>query len=280
MSLTPEHLAAATAAVRNQTTFRPAVVVILGTGMHELAARVEVQREIRYADIPGFLPCTAPGHAGRLLLGHWSGTPVVVLDGRCHLYEGHPPDRITLPVRVGQALGADRLVVTNASGGLNPRLRTGDVLLVEDHLNLTFANPLIGPPHAEFGPRFPDLCRPYDEALLNLAERTARRYDFAAPRGVYAAMTGPNYETRAEYRMLRLLGADVVGMSTVPEALIAAQLGMRTLALSIVTNLCRPDTPRETTAAEVLHDAEGAQPRVAALLEAVMTDVCAAGAID
>lgn len=242
----------AVAAVRARWSAAPEAAVILGSGLGRLAERMSLDCELPYAEVPNFPPTTAAGHAGRLLCGRLHGRRAIVMQGRFHAYEGLPTWQVALPVRVFHALGAGTLVVTNASGGLNPRFRGGDVMLLADHLDFMFRNPLIGLNDERFGPRFPDLSSPYDPRLREAALESARRHDVRAQAGVYAAVLGPNYETRAEYRLLRRIGADAVGMSTVPEAITAAQLGMRVLGLSVISNVGLPDAPSRTTHEEVV----------------------------
>jgi len=207
------------------------VGIILGTGLGSLAEQIEAEAKIPYEDVPHFPRSTAISHAGRLVLGRLCGLPVVAMEGRFHAYEGYSFQQLTFPVRVMKALGAELLVVSNAAGGLNPHYATGDVMVIDDHINLMGGNPLIGVNDDVLGPRFPDMCRPYDPRLIERALEIARRENFAAHRGVYVAVTGPNLETRAEYRFLRLIGADVVGMSTIPEALVAFTAHARAGAL-------------------------------------------------
>lgn len=259
----------AAAAVRERWSATPEVAVILGSGLGRLAAPMRLDCELPYADVPNFPPTTAAGHAGRLLCGRLHGRRALVMQGRFHLYEGRPAWQAALPVRVFHALGARTLVVTNASGGLNPLFRGGDVMLLADHLNLMFRNPLIGRYDERFGPRFPDLSSPYDRPLREAALEAARRHGVPAHAGVYAAVLGPNYETRAEYRFLRRIGADAVGMSTVPEAIAAAQLGMRVLGLSVISNVGLPDAPSRTTHEEVV----AAVDRASRGVERIVADV-------
>ena len=257
-------------AIRGKWLGTPRVGIILGTGLGELAEQIDAEAIIDYRDIPHFGKSTALAHKGRLVCGKLCGVSVVAMQGRVHLYEGYSPQQVVLPVYVMKALGASTLIVTNANGGLNPKLRTGDVVVMEDHINLMFRNPLVGANDDAVGPRFPDMCSPYDESLIEASLAVARKENFNAYRGVYAAMTGPSYETRAEYRMLRRLGADVVGMSTVPEVIAAMHCGLRVLGLSIVTNVARPDVFEKVDAEEVLHDAAQAGAKVQALIRGVL----------
>ena len=220
---------AAAAAVRSRLGLSPRVGIILGTG-------IEGAQTIAYKDIPPFPVATVESHAGQLVGGLLSGKPVVAMEGRFHCYEGYSLAQVTFPVRVMKALGASALIVTNACGGLNHRHERGDILVIEDHINLMGANPLVGPNDEKLGPRFPDMCAPYDPEFVRLAEAAALRHGFRTCRGVYAAMTGPCLETRAEYRMLRTIGADAIGMSTVPEVIALRHMGVRTAAMSCITN--------------------------------------------
>jgi purine-nucleoside phosphorylase len=213
------------------------------------------------------------GHKGDLLLGELEGRRVIAMEGRFHAYEGYSMEQITFPVRVMRALGAKALVVSNACGGLNPAFAKGDLMLIDDHLNLMGANPLIGPNDDSLGPRFPDMCRPYDPDFLRLAEEVGKRDDIPLRKGVYAAMTGPCLETRAEYRMLKTIGADAIGMSTIPEVIVAVHAGLRVLGLSIITDLCDPDNLHPVDIREIIAAAQGAEPRVAKLLRGFVRDV-------
>ena len=249
---------------------KPQVGIILGTGLGNLADHLDIQSEIPYEKIPNFPVSTAIGHRGQLVCGELCSVPVIAMQGRFHLYEGYSPQQATLPVRVMRELGAELLIISNASGGLNPAFASGDVMMIDDQINLMFRNPLIGPNDDDLGPRFPDMSTPYDPALVDLTLEAARRQGIPCHRGIYAALSGPTYETRAEYRMVRRLGADVVGMSTVPETIVAAHAGMKVLGLSAVTNLCRPDRLESTSGHEVKAAAEVAEPRMRRLVEVVV----------
>jgi purine-nucleoside phosphorylase len=241
----------------------PRAALILGSGLGNLASRVEPEAVIPYAEIPGFPRSTALGHAGRLVCGTLHGTTVATLEGRCHLYEGYTREQIALPVCALAELGAEVLIVTNASGGLNPSYVGGDIMLIESHIDLMFRGVAGGVGR--------DRSVMYDASLINLALSLARRENFVAHRGVYAALAGPNYETRAEYRLLRRIGADTVGMSTVPEVLAAASCGLRVLAISTITNVACPDAPCKATGDEVIAIAERAAPKVRKLVEGVLS---------
>jgi purine-nucleoside phosphorylase len=263
-------LEAAAAAVRERSPLRPAAAIILGTGLGALAERIEVETAIPYAEVPGFPLSTVESHTGRLLLGRLAGWPVLALQGRFHLYEGYSAAEVTFPVRVARLLGVDLLIVSNASGGLNPLWGAGDLMLIDDHINLLGENPLTGPNLDALGPRFPDMSEPYDAELQALAEAVALEAGIPLRRGVYVAVAGPNLETRAEYRMLRWLGADVVGMSTVPEVIVARHMAMRVLGLSIITDECLPDALAPADLATILRTARGAEPHLTMLIEGVL----------
>jgi purine-nucleoside phosphorylase len=215
--------------------------LILGTGLGGLSAQIATGVAVPYEDIPHFPSATVESHAGRLTCGSLAGVPIVAMEGRFHYYEGYSMAQVTFPVRVMKSLGAEVLIVTSAAGGMNPEYALGDIVIVDDHINLMPENPLRGPNDDALGPRFPDMSAPYDNALIAAAADAARDLGVPCRKGVFVAVPGPNLETRAEYRMLRHMGADVVGMSTVPEVLVAVHSGLRTLALSVVTDLCLPD---------------------------------------
>ena len=257
---------------RRSNGFRPETGIILGTGLGTLAQEVEVAHEINYVDIPNFPLSTVESHAGRLLLGYLSGRQVAVLQGRFHYYEGYTMAQVVLPVRVLHLLGIRQLFISNAAGGLNPDYALSDLMLIDDHLNLQPTNPLIGSNLDELGPRFPDMHQAYDRALLARAEAAAARLGLAAQirRGVYASVPGPMLETPAEYRYLRLVGADAVGMSTVPEVIAARHLGLPVLAVSVITDLCAPGQLKPVVIQEILAAAAAAEPQLAALIKAVL----------
>jgi purine-nucleoside phosphorylase len=249
---------------------KPAVGLILGSGLGAAAAALTDTVTIPYESIPHFAKSTAHGHAGQLVCGLLDGVPVVVMEGRMHAYEGYPLAQITFPVRVLERLGAGLLVVTNACGGLNPQFRTGDIMVIDDHINLMNDNPLVGINDERLGPRFPDMSAPYTPDLIDQALEVARRENFVAHRGVYVAVTGPNLETRAEYRFLRGIGADVVGMSTVPEVIVAVHAGLRVLGLSVITDMCLPDHLEVATVEKILAVARSAEPKLRAIITAAV----------
>ena len=243
----------------------PAVGIILGTGLGGLVHSMQVHHTVDYAQIPHMPVSTVESHAGRLLFGAVNGVEVVVMQGRFHLYEGYTAKQVTFPVRVMKFLGVRTLIVSNACGGLNPLYRKGDVMVIDDHINLLGDNPLIGPNDDRLGPRFPDMSEPYSQRLISTLQSVALERKHSIHRGVYAAVAGPNLETRAEYRFLRTIGADVVGMSTVPETIVARHMGVDVLGLSIVTDECFPDALEPVTLQDVL--------AAAAIAEPVLTDL-------
>jgi purine-nucleoside phosphorylase len=269
-SHTVEAIERAASVVRARVADRPSAAIILGTGLGKLASDIDVDAAIEYAEIPGFPLSTVESHAGRLLCGTLGGKRVVAMQGRFHRYEGYTLQQVTFPVRVLRALGADTLIVSNACGGLNPLWTAGDVMLIADHINLLGDSPLVGPNDDRLGPRFPDLSQAYDADLRTMARDVAARAHVPLREGVYVAVTGPNLETRAEYRFLRAIGADVVGMSTVPEVLVAVHAGMRVLGLSIVTDMCLPDALEPATVERILAIAGRAEPKLTELVRGVL----------
>jgi len=263
-------LEAAVAEVRRRCDLSPRVGIVLGTGLGRLADEIVGACAVPYSAVPGFVRPTVESHEGRLILGTLAGVPVAALQGRLHRYEGHSLRQVVFPVRLLRRLGAGVLVLTGACGGLVSEWSEGDLVLLEDHINLMGDNPLIGPNADELGPRFPDMSEPYDAALRRDAKAAADALGITLRDGVYAAVTGPNLETRAEYRMLRRLGADVVGMSTVPEVIAARHAGMRVLAISIVTDLCDPDDLEVADIARIIDNARAAEPHLTRLVASVV----------
>ncbi len=267
----------AVAAIRRRWSGQVQAGVVLGTGLGELAQEIEAEAVIDYEDLPHFPTSTTVSHAGRLVCGKLAGVTVAAMEGRFHAYEGYSHHQITFPVRVIQALGAKLLIVSNACGGMNPHYRGGDIMVIDDHINLMNGNPLIGVNDDRLGPRFPDMSAPYDAELIDLALEIARRENFVAHRGVYVAVTGPNLETRAEYRFLRMIGADVVGMSTVPEVLVAAHAGLRVLGLSIVTDMCLPDALKPAELEHILATAAEGAPKLRKIVLGVLAQEAGRG---
>ncbi|MEQ1747063.1 MAG: purine-nucleoside phosphorylase [Saprospiraceae bacterium] len=260
----------AVAAIRARTDFRPRTGIILGTGLGNLADEVEKTAEIAYADLPHFAQSTVQSHQGKLVFGRLEGHPVVVMAGRLHYYEGWSMQQVTFPVRVLKALGIERLIITNASGGINPHLRGGDIVVVRDHINLLPENPLRGLNDERLGPRFPDMSKPYDAALREKALAIAQKHGIRAFEGVYSALQGPNLETPAEYTMLRNLGSDCTGMSSVPEVLVARHQDLPVLLLSMVTNVSFPPSAiKETSLEDVIAVARAAEPNLSRIIRDV-----------
>jgi purine-nucleoside phosphorylase len=264
-------VALASAEIRRRWTIRPRAAIVLGTGLGCLSRQVRDAVVVPFREIPGFPLATALGHRGRVVCGHLQDVPVIMLDGRCHLYEGYSFDEITVPIRVMHECGASLLVVSNASGGLNPRFRVGEVMVIDDHISLMGRRVSPGGSVVVAGRPIRREGSPYDAELVEWVLERARRHQFPAHRGVYVAVTGPNYETRAEYRFLRRIGGDTVGMSTVPETLVARRLGMRVLGLSVITNVASPDSPRKVSAVGVVDAAGQAEPQ----LHRIVADVVA-----
>jgi len=248
----------------------PRVGLVLGTGLGALAREIEAEANIPYPEIPFFPRSTVESHKGQMVCGTLAGHSVMAMEGRFHLYEGYSPWHVTFPIRVMKELGCRLLIVSNAGGGLNPLFNKGDLVVIEDHINLMGLNPLIGPNDDRLGPRFPDLIEPYDRALQNLALKLALEQNIVAHRGVYVAVVGPNLETRAEYRYLRGIGADVVGMSTVPEVLVAVHSGMRVLGFSIVTDMCLPDALKPVRIEEIIAVANEAEVKLRTIVRGVL----------
>ena len=262
-----DRVSEATRAVRARAgRFSPKVGIVLGTGLGGVAKQIRAKGRMSYEDVPHFPSSTVQSHAGQLVWGSLAGTNVIAMEGRFHVYEGHSLEAITLPIRVMRAMGAKILIVSNACGGMNPQFHAGDIMLIEDHINLMGVNPLAGPNDERLGPRFPDMTEPYDHRLIARAEKAALKHGIRTHRGVYVAVTGPNLETRAEYRMLRGMGADVVGMSTVPEVIVAAHAGMRVLGFSIVTDRCLPDALKPVSVEEIIAVAVAAEPGLTAIV--------------
>jgi purine-nucleoside phosphorylase len=252
--------------VRARHDDRPEAAIVLGTGLGALADYIAIEEVIDYREIPHFQVSTVESHSGRLIFGVLEGRPVMAMQGRFHIYEGYTLQQVTFPIRVIQRLGVEIVIVSNACGGMNPTYRRGDLMRIADHINLIGDNPLRGPNMDELGPRFPDMSEPYDRRLGDLADRLALEAGIRLHVGVYVGVAGPNLETRAEYRFLRTIGADVVGMSTVPEVIVARHGGMRVLGLSIVTDECFPDALQPVDVTEIIRVAGEAEPRLTEII--------------
>ncbi len=257
-----EKIEEAAQTIRDRCDLAPGVGLVLGTGLGSLAEKIDVAARLSYAEIPHFPDATVEGHAGELLLGRLGGRAVVALSGRFHCYEGYSLQEVTFPVRVAKMLGVHTLVVSNASGGMNPLFKAGDIMLITDHINLMGDNPLIGPNDDSLGPRFPDMCEPYAKELIALAQQAALDLGINLRQGVYLGCTGPCLETRAEYRMMRGMGADAVGMSTVPEVIVAVHAGLKVLGLSVITDECLPDALEPADIEKIIATANAAEPKL------------------
>lgn len=268
----------AAAAVRARAALRPGVGVVLGTGLGDFADSLRAHAVIPYEDIPHFPVSTVESHAGELHLGHLGGTAVAVMKGRVHYYEGYSMSQVAFPVRVLKALGCHTLVLTSACGAMNPDMEPGAIVVTTDHINLMGDNPLIGPNDDRLGPRFPDMSEPYSRRLIALAERVALEQGMALPRAVLVALSGPMLETAAEYRFLRWIGADIVGMSLVPETIAAVHGGQRVLALNVVTDACLPDHLEPVSIARVLEIAGRTAPRLIRLVTGIIGRLDESGA--
>ncbi len=265
-----DHVHEAVKVVRAAWSGSPRIGLVLGTGLGALAGEIESAVVLPYPEIPHFPRSTSVGHAGRLVCGTLAGRSVMAMEGRFHLYEGYSAAQVTFPIRVMKEMGCELLIVSNACGGLNPQFRKGDLMVIEDHVNLLGVNPLIGPNDDRLGPRFPDMIEPYDRKLQDQALQVALEANIRAHRGVYVAVPGPNLETRAEYRFLRTIGADVVGMSTIPEVLVAVHAGLKVLGFSIVTDMCLPDALEPVNVEQIIAVANAAEPRLGAIVRGVL----------
>lgn len=266
----PSFIARAYETIRAAWRARPRVAVVLGSGLGKVTAGLDVACEFPYAQLPHYPRSTALGHAGRLVCGEFDGVPVAIMDGRFHLYEGYRTTEIALPICVLHALGVEMLIVTNASGGLNPLFRSGEIMAIADHINFLSPGPRAKTWLENDAPLQAGCRSYYDAELLDQAQHIARQHDFACHRGVYLGVPGPNYETRAEYRFMRRIGADAVGMSTIPEVITARHLGLRVLGLSIITNVACPDGPAKTTPEEVCRLAAGAEPNLRQIIRGII----------
>jgi purine-nucleoside phosphorylase len=249
---------------------KPSIGIILGTGLGGLVEKIEIKQTLPYQEIPHFALSTVTGHAGQLIFGKCGGKDALVMQGRVHFYEGYPLTRVTLPVRVMKKLGVEILVISNAAGGLNPLFVPGDIMAITDHINFTGQNPLIGPNLDSLGPRFPDMTAVYDEDLIRLADTVGMEEKIQLQKGVYVGVTGPNMETPAETRLLRMMGADAVGMSTIPEVIVGTHCGLRILGLSAISNVNRPDCMEPAPIEIVLANAAVAGKKLIRIVEGIL----------
>jgi purine-nucleoside phosphorylase len=256
--------------IRTKTKAEPTIGIILGTGLGGLAKEIKKEVEIDYADIPHFVISTIESHRGKLIFGSLAGKKVVAMQGRFHKHEGYNLKQVTFPVRIMKFLGVKSILISNAAGALNPLFQKGDVMLITDHINLLGDNPLIGPNDDELGPRFPDMSEAYSKELMSIAKQAALDLKIRLQEGVYVALQGPNLETKAEYRFLRIIGADAVGMSTVPENIVAQHMGIKVLGFSILTDECFPDALKPATLEEILKVANKAEPKMTAIMKEVI----------
>ncbi|HUB59144.1 MAG TPA: purine-nucleoside phosphorylase [Puia sp.] len=259
--------------IRSRCALEPRIGIVLGSGLGNLVREITVEQEIDYESIPHFPVSTVDGHCGKLIFGRLSGRPVVILSGRFHYYEGYTPQQVVFPIRVLKFLGVETLLVSNAAGGMNAAFRVGDLMIIRDHISLFTVNPLLGKNESGLGPRFPDMSEPYSKELIRKAKVVAERLGIEVREGVYAGVTGPSFETRAEYKLLRIVGGDAVGMSTVQEVIAARHLGLAVFAMSVITDLGIREEENLITHEEVLAAAGAAEPRLAAVFKALVGEL-------
>ncbi len=259
--------------IQSKTDLIPAIGIILGTGLGGLVAEIDITSELSYSDIPNFPVSTVESHAGKLIFGKIAGKKVIVMQGRFHYYEGYSMQEITFPIRIMKELGIKILLISNASGGMNPQFSKGDLMILDDHINLLGSNPLIGPNLDEYGPRFPDMSEPYSKRLIAITEKVAMDNKIKVQKGTFVAVPGPNLETKAEYRFLRFCGADSVGMSTIPEDIVAVHCGMEVLGVSVITDECFPDALKATNVDEIIEVANKAEPKLTLLMKKIIAEL-------
>ncbi len=268
-----EKIAEAKKFIESRSKVKPKIGIIIGTGLGTLAKEIEIKAIVPYSDIPHFAVSTAPGHEGNLILGKLSGKMIMAMQGRFHLYEGYSLEEITFPIRIMKEMGVELLIESNVVGGMNPNFKAGDLMIITDHINLTGNNPLIGPNDERLGPRFPDMSEPYDKRLIELTNRIAIEEKIGIHKGVYVGLTGPNFETPAEYRFLRLIGADAVGMSTVCEVIVARHSGLRVLGMSCITDECIPDRLEPVNFRKLIQVAQKVEPNLARLVKRLLREI-------
>jgi purine-nucleoside phosphorylase len=259
--------------VQSKTKIKPRIGIILGTGLGGLIKEIEIESRLSYQDIPYFAVSTTAGNEGSLIMGKLAGKTIMAMQGRFHLYEGYSLQEITFPLRVMKYMGVNVIIESNAAGGMNPNFKAGDLMVITDHINLIGNNPLIGPNDDKLGPRFIDMCEPYDKELIELYEKVAMRERIRIHRGVYVGVSGPNLETPAEYRFLRLIGADAVGMSTVPEVIVAKHSGLKVLGISCITDECLPDKLEPVNLAKLIKVANLAEPKMTRLIKGILEEI-------
>lgn len=268
-----EKIAEAKKFIESRSKVKPKIGIIIGTGLGTLTKEIEIKAIVPYSDIPHFAVSTAPGHEGNLILGKLSGKMIMAMQGRFHLYEGYSLEEITFPIRIMKEMGVELLIESNVVGGMNPNFKAGDLMIITDHINLTGNNPLIGPNDERLGPRFPDMSEPYDKRLIELTNRIAIEEKIGIHKGVYVGLTGPNFETPAEYRFLRLIGADAVGMSTVCEVIVARHSGLRVLGMSCITDECIPDRLEPVNFRKLIQVAQKVEPNLARLVKRLLREI-------
>ena len=259
--------------IKNKVDFEPEIGIVLGTGLGGLVDVIEQVGTVKYEDIPHFPVSTVEGHAGQLMFGYISGKKVVAMQGRFHFYEGYDMKDLAIPVRTMKLLGVDTIFLSNAAGGMNPNFKVGDVMLITDHINMMGTNPLMGKNDDDFGPRFPDMSAIYDKELIDKAEKIAKTQGLKVQKGVYMAVTGPTFETPAEYKYMHIMGADAVGMSTVPEAIVARHASMKCFALSIITDLGVEGVVEEVSHEEVLEVASAAESKMTGIIKQLLAEI-------
>lgn len=260
-----EQLHQTTAFIRQQCATSPSIGIVLGSGLGNFIGEMKVEKEISYSDIPHFPVSTVEGHSGKLIFGHIGGKDVVAMAGRFHFYEGYTPQQVVYPVRVMKMLGVDTLLISNAAGGVNKNFAVGDLMIIRDHISFFAINPLLGKNEDDMGPRFPDMSEPYSQALIAKAKTVAERLKIPVQTGVYTGVTGPTFETRAEYQLIQILGGDAVGMSTVQEVIAAVHTGMQVFAMSVITDIGIREEENTITHEEVLQAAQDAEPKLTAI---------------
>jgi len=256
--------------IQSKSRIKPRIGMILGTGLGALTEEIEIETKLSYKNIPYFAVSTVPGHEGNLILGKLAGKLIVAMQGRFHFYEGYSLEEVTFPLRVMKDIGVNILIESNAAGGMNPNFKAGDLMIITDHINLMGNNPLIGPNDDRLGPRFVDMCEAYDKKLIELCEKVALKERIKIHRGVYVGVTGPNLETPAEYRFLRMIGADAVGMSTVPEVIVARHSGLRVLGISCITDECIPDRLEPVDLRQLIKVARLSEPKMTRLIREIL----------